>query len=365
MHAAADAAGLADRRAVVAAIALDRPAVVGAGAGDIDLVAALRPMLADPQLAGRGMQRSPLGIAVAIAPDARQGTGAQGRVVGREGAVALQAHHLAEGLGQVLGRAAELALTEGHEQGLVAGEHQARTVMAAAADLGPLAEDHRHVLQGIADQPAARHRRADAAGLGAAARFGIGQIDPGAAGEIGVQRHIEQAALAAGIDGRHAADGGQCAAAVGIAAHQGAGLLGDQQAAIGQLGQAPGTGQIAAQGAQLGRRRRCRRGRRRRRCGPGLGAATTTAGGQHQGKHKGGTQTREGALLGIHGRLPNHAGDHGTASSTRRTGLVTRCAGRMHLNGAEAGDSWRGWHGRSWKEPAGRTPHCPWTRRPD
>src|SRR5215475_12145323 len=59
--------------AVVDAVADHRPAVILALLDEIDLVAAARPMLVLPQLSGDGMEREPLGIAVAVAPDLRLG----------------------------------------------------------------------------------------------------------------------------------------------------------------------------------------------------------------------------------------------------------------------------------------------------
>lgn len=82
-------------------------------------------MLADPQLAGLGMQRRALRIAMAQRVDPRRGAGTEGGVVGRQAAVAGDADDLAQRLAQVLRRAALLALTQRHEQGLVARKDEA------------------------------------------------------------------------------------------------------------------------------------------------------------------------------------------------------------------------------------------------
>src|SRR5262249_7805837 len=59
---------------VVDAIADHRPAVVPATFDHVDLVAATRPVLMLPQPSGRRIEREPLRIAVAIAPDFRHFT---------------------------------------------------------------------------------------------------------------------------------------------------------------------------------------------------------------------------------------------------------------------------------------------------
>src|SRR5512134_3615448 len=58
---------LADARAeaIVDAVGDDRPAVIGASADYVDLVAALRPVLVGPQLTRLGVQRRALDVAVA------------------------------------------------------------------------------------------------------------------------------------------------------------------------------------------------------------------------------------------------------------------------------------------------------------
>ena len=61
----------ADRRAVVVdAVGDDRPAVVAPGLDAVELVAAARAVLRGPELARHRVEREPLGVAVAVAPDA-------------------------------------------------------------------------------------------------------------------------------------------------------------------------------------------------------------------------------------------------------------------------------------------------------
>ena len=100
------------------------------------------------------------------------------------------------------------------EQGLVAAKHQARTEVAAAADLGLLPKNHRGRAELAAGQGRARHRRTCGA---TGARLRIAPIDVRlAAAEVRVHGHIEQAAL----PGRsHRWQAGQLGAAAGVAAH--------------------------------------------------------------------------------------------------------------------------------------------------
>src|SRR5262244_578405 len=88
---------------VVDAVADHWPAVVLAFLDDVDLVAAARPVLVLPRLAGGGMEREPLCIAVAVAPDLRLGAGAADEgIVRRRRAVGADADELAEVIADVL-----------------------------------------------------------------------------------------------------------------------------------------------------------------------------------------------------------------------------------------------------------------------
>lgn len=125
-----------------------RPAVVPAGLGYVDLVAAARAVLVGPEPAGPGIQRGALLVAVAIAPDLRPrvGTADEGIVLGNA-AVRIQADDLALQLVQVLRGAALVVLAEGDEQVALAVEDQARAEVMAAGKLRQLPEDHVEALQ--------------------------------------------------------------------------------------------------------------------------------------------------------------------------------------------------------------------------
>jgi hypothetical protein len=135
------------------------------------------------------------------------------------------------------------AVAGGDVERLVGAEDDARAVVDAAADLGCLAPDHGHVLQRVADEAAARQRRTRAA----VTVLGVREVDPWRGREVGVERHIEQSALAAAVDVGHAADGGVDARAVGAHDHHRAALLCHEQTSVGQEGQAPGAGELCAE----------------------------------------------------------------------------------------------------------------------
>ena len=96
LHSGLAAQAFADlAAAVVFAIGDVRPAVVGARPGQVDFVAALRPVLMQPERTV-GRERGALGIAVAIAPDFGQcARPADKGIVGRYRAVLVDAHDLA------------------------------------------------------------------------------------------------------------------------------------------------------------------------------------------------------------------------------------------------------------------------------
>ena len=82
-----------------------RPAIVLARLDAIQLVAALRPVLVGPQIAGLRMNRQALHVAMAVAPDFRPRAGAgHERIVRRHAAVVVQADDLAVMVGEVLRR---------------------------------------------------------------------------------------------------------------------------------------------------------------------------------------------------------------------------------------------------------------------
>src|SRR5262245_7380757 len=89
--------------AVVDAVADHRPAVILALLDKVDLVAAARPMLVLPQLSGDGVERKPLGISVAVAPDLWLGRRlADEGIVRRNRAIGPDANDLAEVVAKIL-----------------------------------------------------------------------------------------------------------------------------------------------------------------------------------------------------------------------------------------------------------------------
>src|SRR5262249_38758630 len=70
------------------------PAVVLPGADDVDLVSALRPMVGDPQLAGRGVDRGAFGITQPVSERlARNRRSSKPRIVLRNRAVTIDAEY--------------------------------------------------------------------------------------------------------------------------------------------------------------------------------------------------------------------------------------------------------------------------------
>src|SRR5690606_36904819 len=95
---------LRDRQeAVVDAMGRDRPAVVPAGLGDVDLVTAAGTVFVGPELAGPGIEGGALLVAVTVGPDLRARIVATDEgVVIRDAPVRIQSHHLALQLVQIL-----------------------------------------------------------------------------------------------------------------------------------------------------------------------------------------------------------------------------------------------------------------------
>jgi hypothetical protein len=128
------------------------------------------------------------------------------------------------------------AITHRHEQVALPVEHQPRAEMSGAVDLRLLAEDHLHRFQRahVVIEPAPRHG-------GAVAAFSSlreGEIDEPVRREVGIERHVEQPALVAHVDLRHAGDRvGKRARGRDVA--QVARPLGHQHVAIGQEGDGP------------------------------------------------------------------------------------------------------------------------------
>jgi hypothetical protein len=139
-------------------------------------------------------------------------------------------------LGAVL--LAAVALRDVEEAGAV--EHEARAEVAAAARLRHLAVDDFDVLHSRifdrARQPAAEHRAA----VAPVPAVGEREVHQAVLGEAGMERDVEQAALAVLLDLRQAGDRLRGGLAVAADDAEPSGALGDEHAPVGQEGQAPG-----------------------------------------------------------------------------------------------------------------------------
>ena len=150
---------------------------------------------------------------------------------------------------QILGAIALPALADGDEQMALRVERQTRAEVLARAHQRLGDEDHLQVLE-----PAVAERGARDPGAVAAVALGrIGEIDHLVRGEGGIQRDVQQPALAAGVDRRHARDRLGLEHAVPDDA-QAAGALGDQDVAVRQERHAPRMLEPAHHGDQLERR---------------------------------------------------------------------------------------------------------------
>ena len=149
---------------------------------------------------------------MAVGPDRLHPAAAGERVVPRHAAIAEHPDHLAIGGGQILRQHALLGgrmLARG-DPGIRPVDHDARPVMHVIARRRILDEDVRHLgqLRPILRQPSPCRRRDGAA----PDRLGIGPVDHAVLGEIGRDRHVEEAALPAVVDLGDAGDGARQAA---------------------------------------------------------------------------------------------------------------------------------------------------------
>ena len=184
---------------VFAAMADRRPAVIAALLRDVDLVAAARPVLMRPDLAGLRVHRHALRVAVADGIEFRRpAIGLPGgmRVVVRHRAVGVQPQDAAGMRRRVLRVVAIAAVAD-------AGEEVSPRHLQPAAEMMPgpgriIAGEDRLALH----QSIPLETRAVDGGRGFAAQIGrIAQIDMRP-----VHHHIQHAALAAGEDLRKAGD---------------------------------------------------------------------------------------------------------------------------------------------------------------
>ena len=161
-------------------------------------------MLMGPDLAGVGMGDEALRVAVAIAENLGLGAGlADERIVGRHAAVIVEADDFAGVVAQILGAVAVAALTGGDVEMAGRVESETRAEVPAAAGFPVDPKNHFEIGEGVAVEAGAGHFGAGTA----AARPGVGQVDPAVGGIVGVEDDVEQAALAGRGGLGHAADG--------------------------------------------------------------------------------------------------------------------------------------------------------------
>src|SRR3989338_5487328 len=120
------------QKGIVDAMGRQWPTVVLAGQGFIDFIAATRAVLVGPELAGPGVQRRALRVAMAVGPDFRARTGAcNERVVRRHSPIRVQANDLALQLVEVLGGRPLVVFPPGDKEITAVVDHQPRTKMRA------------------------------------------------------------------------------------------------------------------------------------------------------------------------------------------------------------------------------------------
>ena len=203
-----------DRRAgtVVDPVADHRPAVVGAGCRNVDLVPSLGSVLGQPHRPGLGVDRQPLRIAVAVAPDFghRAGPADEGVVLG-DAAVVVEPHDHAVVVGDVLRRVGgEItgrtchAIAHREVEVAIGVEGQPAPVVPAA--LGHGLENLVHECETVVLEGAPDHRRR-AAPAQIFPGLRVADVDHPVRSEVGVRHHVHQPALAAGHDLGHARDG--------------------------------------------------------------------------------------------------------------------------------------------------------------
>ena len=221
---------------VLLAVGRYRPAVVGAAAQDVDLVAALRAVLMDPDGTSGGMEGQALGVAMAEGEHLGRGAGnGEGGSARRRTAVRPDAQHRAGVVGRVLGPVALPAVSHGHQQVAVGKERQTRPEVTTVARRAVHGEDAAHRDQPVPGQLGACHRGTQTAAF---ALLRVGEVERPVVGKARVQHQVHQAALARRGHGRNPADGADVA--VRAHAEQASGAFRNQHVAAGQERHRPG-----------------------------------------------------------------------------------------------------------------------------
>ncbi|MPM49202.1 hypothetical protein SDC9_95930 [bioreactor metagenome] len=242
--------------AIVLSKSNHRPAIVTPRAHQIEFIAALRAVLDYPEASVR-RHRGGLHVAVPPTPYFGKRTGAAcQRVVGRHLTIRLHAHHLAQVVVQRLRLLLLIeALAQPQIQRALPVLGDAAAKMQTTVDLGFLAEQRFHIGQRLrARRIGCAGKRRRIQGVGSAIRLGIAKVQPPVAGEILVQHHIQQTALAASGNLGQARQG--CAHAPrGIHHTHAAKALGHQIATFGQKRHGPWMLQALRQHLHLQRTR--------------------------------------------------------------------------------------------------------------
>ncbi|MNT12022.1 hypothetical protein D3C72_1469300 [compost metagenome] len=167
-----------------------RPAVVFAFFRDIDLIAATRAVLVQPQRVGPGVHRHPLRIADAVGPDFRAcACFIDERIICGHFALIRQAYHFPLQLIQILRRRTLIVFTQADKQIAFAVEHQSPAEVISRRQFWHLAEHHLESLDAreILAQAAISYRRAR---FTVVADFGVAEPDAARLFKIRSQHHV-------------------------------------------------------------------------------------------------------------------------------------------------------------------------------
>ena len=193
-------------------------------------------MLGRPQLAGPGVQRGALHVAVAVAEDLRSRLSViPERIAGRRLAFVRHPQDLAAVIAEILRALHFPAIAERHVQPTLAIEHETRAEVQSGRRLRLHPEQDLNLLHAVVARPPGEF---PARQLGSVHASGValrvGPVDPSVPPELGVHGDVEQAALPLGIHAGPAVDRPGIDRSVLRQHAETAGAFGDQHASIGQ-----------------------------------------------------------------------------------------------------------------------------------
>ncbi len=197
---------------VIHAVGDDGPAVVEAFFDQIEFVAAARAVLGVEEFAGYGVEGEALRVAVAVAPYSSIGFGVTDEgIISGDAAVVVEAMDFAVGARYILGVRALAAFADGEEEITLAIEGDAAAEVDAAgfnvvlrfALVNCLLVDEGAVFDFAANDA----RETDFGAVSVLLGIAEGEIEPAVFCVIRMSNDVEQTGLAAGVDGRHAAQG--------------------------------------------------------------------------------------------------------------------------------------------------------------